>query len=57
MKTMLAMAGLVLLAGCSAPYATALDSPTAMRPQAPITQADARAREPYDHSPHFKTMN
>jgi uncharacterized lipoprotein YajG len=54
MKTLLVMTALVLLAGCSAPYATALNSPTLTRPEAPVTQADARARTPYDTSPHFK---
>lgn len=57
MRALLAMAGVVLLAGCSSPYATALDSPTLMRPEAPITQADARAREPYDKSPYFRKAN
>lgn len=54
MKALLAMAGLVLLAACSGPYEQALESPVLMRPAPPVTQADARARLPYDQSPHFK---
>lgn len=54
MKAVLAMAGLLLLAACSSPYQQALDSPTLMRPTPPVTQADARARAPYDSSPHFR---
>lgn len=54
MKALLAIAGLMLLTACSSPYQQALESPTLTRPEPPTTMADARARQPYDQSPHFR---
>lgn len=54
MKAFLAMAGVALLAACASPYEQALESKLVIRPKPPVTQADARAREPYDKSPYFR---
>ncbi|CAA7613623.1 hypothetical protein [Magnetospirillum sp. UT-4] len=57
MKAWLAMAAVVALAACSAPYETALDSRTLMRPEPPVTKADLAARTPYDSSTFFQRKN
>lgn len=49
----LALAALVLLAGCASPYQQALDSKQPLRPQPPLTAADLRALAPYENSRLF----
>lgn len=49
----LAVAVLVLLAGCASPYQQALDSPQPVRPEPPMTAADLRALAPYENSRLF----
>jgi hypothetical protein len=53
MKTLMAMAGLLLLAACSGVYDDSLDKHPTARFEAPTTKADLVARGPYDTSPYF----
>ncbi|MBR9970163.1 lipoprotein [Magnetospirillum sulfuroxidans] len=55
MKIILAATALLMLAACSAPYETALESRITSRPQAPVTKADAAALAPYESASYFKT--
>jgi len=54
MKIILAATALLMLAACSAPYDTALESRITPRPQAPVTKADAAALAPYENASYFK---
>jgi hypothetical protein len=55
MKTLMAMAGLLLLAACTGVYDESLDKQPTARFDPPTTKADLTARTPYDESPYFAT--